>query len=135
MVPDPNNPGQFTDTPVAVNTVNAGVPSGFSDSDCEGIDPDWESYNVFWIDNDFFGDGWDGPNQPPEPTGTVQSVTGFTVPLQATYDGLTCGETYHIKMAIADASDGALNSAVFIEANSFISPSVSVDAVQIRFSS
>ena len=32
-------------------------------------------------------------------------------------------------MAIADASDGALNSAVFIEANSFISPSVSVDAV------
>lgn len=129
LVPDPNNPGQFTDTPVAVNTVNAGTPSGFSDADCEGIDPDWESYNVFWIDNDYFGDGWDGPNQPPEPTGTVQSVTGFTVPLQATYDGLTCGETYHIKMAIADASDGALNSAVFIEANSFISPSVSVDAV------
>jgi len=32
-------------------------------------------------------------------------------------------------MAIADASDGALNSAVFIEANSFISPSVSIDAV------
>ena len=80
---DPNNPGQFTDTPVAVNTINAGVPSGFSDSDCEGIDPDWESYNVFWIDNDYFGDAWDGPNQPPEPTGTVQSVTGFTVPLQA----------------------------------------------------
>ncbi len=129
LVPDPNNPGEFTDTPVAVNTVNSGSPSGFSDSDCEGIDPDWESYNVFWVDNDFFGDAWDGPNQPPEPTGTVQSVTGFTVPLQATYDGLTCGETYHIKMAIADASDGALNSAVFIEANSFISPSVSVDAV------
>ena len=64
----------------------------------------------------------------PEPEATV-SISGFTVPLQATYDGLTCGETYHIKIAIADASDFALNSVVFIEANSFISPSVSVDAV------
>ena len=129
LVPDPNNPGQFTETPVAVNTINAGTPSGFSDSDCEGIDPSWESYNVFWVDNDYAGDGWQGPNEPPAPEFTVEGVTGFTVPLQATYDGLTCGETYHIKMAIADASDGALNSAVFIEANSFISPSVSVDAV------
>ena len=51
------------------------------------------------------------------------------MPLQATYNNLICGETYHIKLAIADASDGALNSVVFLEANSFISPSVSVDAV------
>jgi gliding motility-associated-like protein len=129
LVPDPNNPGQFTDTPVAVNTINSGTPSGFADSDCEGIDPEWASYNVFWVDNDYAGDGWQGPNEPPAPEFTVEGVTGFTVPLQATYDGLTCGETYHIKMAIADASDGALNSAVFIEANSFISPSVSIDAV------
>jgi len=125
-----NNTGLFTDTPVAVNTVNSGVPSGFnSDADCEGIDPNWESYNIFWIDNDYAFEPYQGPNPPPAPEGTVQGLTGFTVPLQATYDGLVCGETYHIKLAIADASDGALNSVVFLEANSFISPSVSVDAV------
>ena len=125
-----NNTGLFTNTPVAVNTVNSGVPSGFnSDADCEGIDPNWESYNIFWIDNDYAFEPYQGPNPPPAPEGTVQGLTGFTVPLQATYDGLVCGETYHIKLAIADASDGALNSVVFLEANSFISPSVSVDAV------
>jgi len=125
-----NNTGLFTNTPVAVNTVNSGVPSGFnSDADCEGIDPNWETYNIFWIDNDYAFEPYQGPNPPPAPEGTVQGLTGFTVPLQATYDGLICGETYHIKLAIADASDGALNSVVFLEANSFISPSVSIDAV------
>ena len=55
-------------------------------------------------------------------------MTGFTVPLQATYNGLICGETYHIKLAIADASDTALNSVVFLEANSFSSPAVEVSS-------
>ena len=125
-----NNTGLYTDTPVAVNTVNSGEPSGFGGSaQCDEIDPNWGSYNIFWIDNDYAFEPYQGPNPPPAPEGTVQGLTGFTVPLQATYDGLICGETYHIKLAIADASDGALNSVVFLEANSFISPSVSVDAV------
>ena len=125
-----NNTGLYTNTPVAVNTVNSGEPSGFGGSaQCDEIDPNWGSYNIFWIDNDYAFDPYQGPNPPPAPEGTVQGLTGFTVPLQATYDGLVCGETYHIKLAIADASDGALNSVVFLEANSFISPSVSVDAV------
>ena len=129
LVPDPDNPGQFTDTPVAVNTLNSGSPTGGGTvATCDDIDPNWESYNVFWYDNEYFGT-WEGVNEPPAPEGTVSGISGFTVPLQATYDGLTCGETYHIKLAIADASDFALNSVVFIEANSFISPSVSVDAV------
>ena len=129
LVPDPDNPGEFTDTPVAVNTLNSGSPTGGGNAaTCDDIDPNWESYNVFWYDNEYFGT-WEGVNEPPEPEGTVSGISGFTVPLQATYEGLTCGETYHIKLAIADASDFALNSVVFIEANSFISPSVSVDAV------
>ena len=131
------NTGLFTNTPVAVNTVNAGIPTGGGDeATCDNIDPNWESYNIFWYDN--FYDDFDpiqGPNPPPapqfDPNGNfpVQGINGFTVPLQATYNNLICGETYHIKLAIADASDTALNSVVFIEANSFISPSVSVDAV------
>ena len=56
----------------------------------------------------------------------LKVLTGFTTPLTAEYNGLTCGETYHIKLAIADASDGALNSVVFLEANSFVSPDVEV---------
>lgn len=130
LVPDPNNPGQFTDTPVAVNTLNSGSPTGSGTaSTCDNIDPNWASYNVFWIDNQYTGNDWEGVNQPPSPEFTVSGISGFTVPLQATYDGLICGETYHIKLAIGDASDSALNSVVFIEANSFISPSVSVDAI------
>ena len=47
--------------------------------------------------------------------------------MQATYNGLICGETYHIKLAIADASDTALNQVV-LEANSFSSPAVEVSS-------
>ena len=128
-IPDPNNPGQYTTTPVAVNTVNSGVPSGFNSSaDCDNIDPDWADYNIYWVDNQYDPvlNDWEGVNEPSEPTFTVEGITGFTTPLTAEYNGLVCGETYHIKLAIADASDGALNSVVFLEANSFVSPSVEV---------
>jgi len=124
-----NNTGLYTNTPVAVNTVNSGEPSGFGGSaQCDEIDPNWGSYNIFWIDNDYAFGPYQGPNPPPAPEGTVQGLTGFTVPLQATYNGLICGETYHIKLAIADASDTALNSVVFLEANSFSSPAVEVSS-------
>ena len=126
-VPDPNNPGGYTNTPVAVNTINAGELT--NDPDCNDIDPDFESYNIYWIDNDYSGTGWQGVNEPPQPEFTVQGITGFTVPLTAEYNGLICGETYHIKLAIADASDGALNSVVFLEANSFASPEVTISTV------
>jgi hypothetical protein len=116
-VPDPNNPGEYTTTPVAVNTINAGELT--NDPDCNDIDPDFESYNIYWIDNDYSGAGWQGVNQPPDPEFTVEGITGFTVPLTAEYNGLTCGETYHIKLAIADASDGALNSCVFFRSKQF----------------
>ena len=135
LVPDPEgaldyqnwlniNTGIFTTTPVAVNTVNNGEMT--DDPQCNDLDPDFEDYNVFWVDNDYVVNDWQGVNQPSIPENTVQGVTGFTTPLQAQYNGLVCGETYHIKLAIADCADGILNSAVFLEANSFVSPSVEV---------
>ena len=124
-----NNTGLYTTTPVAVNTINAGSPTYTNNPTCDAIDPDFESYNIFWIDNDYTGNGWDGPNEPPDPEFTVQGITGFTTPLTAEYNDLICGETYHIKLAIADAADGALNSAVFLEANSFASPEVDISTV------
>ena len=47
-------------------------------------------------------------------------LDGFTVPLVAT-SAVVCGETHHIKIAIADAGDFAWDSAVFLEAGSFTS--------------
>ncbi len=48
---------------------------------------------------------------------------GFTVKLEASHL-VTCGETYHIKLAIGDGSDTALESIVVLEAGSFTSNSV-----------
>ncbi|MGB1573474.1 MAG: choice-of-anchor L domain-containing protein, partial [Flavobacteriales bacterium] len=39
-----------------------------------------------------------------------------------------CGQTYHIKIAIADAGDTAFDSAVFLEGGSFSSNSASIEA-------
>lgn len=104
MVPDPNNPGQYTNTPVIINTVNSGTPSGaYPASNCSDIDPNWEDYSVFFTDN--------------SGTATV-NYPGFTVPLTATAVVTPC-ETYHIKLAIADVADGGVNSAVFLKENSF----------------
>ena len=44
-VPDPDNPGEYTTTPVAVNTINAGSPVYTNNPTCDAIDPNFESYN------------------------------------------------------------------------------------------
>lgn len=48
---------------------------------------------------------------------------GYTTKLEAIHE-VICGETYHIKLAIADGSDTALESIVVLEAGSFTSNSV-----------
>lgn len=117
-----------TNTPVAINTINAGELT--NDPDCNNIDPNFESYNVYWIDNDYggWGGGYQGPNAPPAPENTVSGFTGFTVPLEAFITGLVCDETYHIKLAIGNCLDTALDSGVFLEANSFASPAIEVNS-------
>ncbi len=55
------------------------------------------------------------------------SSDGFTVVLEAQAQ-VICGETYHIKLAIADGSDTALESIVVLEAGSFSSNAVSIDS-------
>lgn len=66
----------------------------------------------FYIDNGTGG-------VPPFNTGNYIQYDGLTIPMQATYNGLECLETYHIKLAIADVSDSGWDSAVFFEQGSF----------------
>ncbi len=52
--------------------------------------------------------------------GTDVCINGYTVPFTAEY-AVQCGATYHIKLAIADGSDIALESIVVLEEGSFSS--------------
>ncbi len=58
---------------------------------------------------------------------TVQ-YDGFTTVLTAWHAVIPC-QTYHIKLAIADVSDQAYDSGVFLEENSFTSTSLNVNTV------
>jgi gliding motility-associated-like protein len=53
------------------------------------------------------------------------ALNGFTTVFTA-ISAVTCGQTYHIRLAIADGSDGSLDSGVFLEALSFTSNAVSI---------
>ena len=106
LVPNPDDPNTYTTTPVIINTINSGISSTGDSGPCDDIDPNWQDYSIFFTDN---------------ATEATVSYPGFTVPLVATANVTAC-ETYHIKLAIADVADGALNSAVFLQENSFNSP-------------
>jgi len=87
---------------VAINSVNNGSVGMFGTSGgCISL-----ANSAYFIDN------------------TVQNggviFDGFTVPLTAIAPVVPCS-TYTIRLAVADACDGSLNSAVFLEANSFTS--------------
>lgn len=71
--------------------------------------------STYYVDN---GDGF----TPPYSTDpTYIQFDGFTTVLTANAL-VQCGQTYHIKIAVADAGDWALESGVFLEAGSFSSP-------------
>ncbi|MBC8173140.1 MAG: choice-of-anchor L domain-containing protein [Chitinophagales bacterium] len=53
---------------------------------------------------------------------------GFTVVMTAKAETIPC-ETYHLKLGIADAGDGVLDSGVFIEAGSLSSPGVVINYI------
>ena len=80
---------------VTINSVNGGVPGAHASGA-----PSIYTNSAYYINN------------------ATKSVTveydGMTKRLQAVLDNLTPGQTYHFKMAIADASDAALDSAVFV---------------------
>jgi gliding motility-associated-like protein len=68
----------------------------------------------------FYFDNGDGTGSGTAPDGATVQYDGFTVPLTA-ITGVQCGQTYHIKLAIADGGDGIIDSGVFLEGGSFSS--------------
>jgi gliding motility-associated-like protein len=92
--------------PITINTINSGSPTGGGQaSTCAAADPNWQDNAVYYVNN---------------PTSTDFIFNGLTVPLEA-WSPVQCGETYHIKLAIGDGSDSALDSGVFLEGGSFTS--------------
>ena len=86
-----------TTIPVTINNLNNGTNNT---GPCE--------YCQYYVNN---------PNSFSSPATAIQ-CDGFTTVLTA-YAQVTCGETYHIKLAIADAGDTSYDSFVFLQAGSF----------------
>lgn len=111
--------------PFSNNAINIALIPGTEDfvsifnlnGGCEGTampgDADC-NYCEYYVNN---GDGFTSPYN-----GSDEYVQydGFTLVLTA-IAVLECGQSYHIKLALADVSDTAFDSAVFIETDSFSS--------------
>ncbi len=89
-----------TSTPVAINTVNPGVVgSAGSAGNCGSL-----SHSAFYVNN----------------TQNSIEYDGFTTVLTARIELVPC-QTYRFRLGVADGSDKIYDSAVFLEAGSFVS--------------
>ena len=97
-----------TDIPVSINTIHDEYePNGVA-----------AEYPEYYINN---GDGFDV-----DPESTIQ-YDGLTTTLAAFAQVVPC-QSYHLKIAIADAGDSAFDSGVFLEAGSLSTNFVEVSA-------
>lgn len=92
-----------TNLPVSINSVNPGTPGTSASGTCNGAGESLQ-YSQYYLNN----------NQNSFVFG------GFTVVLTA-ISAVTCGQTYHLKIAIADGIDWSYDSGVFLEAGSLSS--------------
>ncbi|MCH8318638.1 MAG: SprB repeat-containing protein [Bacteroidetes bacterium] len=72
----------------------------------------------------------DGSTPPCDTDSLCIQFDGRTVVLEAVYP-VQCSQTYHIKLAIADAGDAAWDSGVFLESGSFSSAGVQVSVTTV----
>ncbi|MFT3884976.1 MAG: choice-of-anchor L domain-containing protein [Flavobacteriales bacterium] len=113
--------------PVSINTVNSGRLDAsnangpdFTDlfGPCYDADPNWRANAQYYRYN---GGQFSGGVQTEEPYASnpyyIQH-NGMTVVLTASA-AVQCGETYHMKMGVANVSDAGYPSAVFLEKESF----------------
>ncbi len=105
-IPNQTTAGAFTNIPVIINSINSGVPSGGNSQPCLDVNPNFVADNIYFVGN----------AGAPNPTNI--GFNGHTTTLTALAN-IECGETYHMKLAIADVSDGSYNSAVLLKEGSF----------------
>ncbi|MBL7778416.1 MAG: choice-of-anchor L domain-containing protein, partial [Chitinophagales bacterium] len=104
-----------TNLPVAINTINAGVPgANAGGGTCSGSNQSL-AYSSLYKNN-------------LSPVNPVIVYDAQTHVLQATIAVTPC-QSYHLKIAIADVADRIYDSGVFLEAYSFTSNPISVSAV------
>ena len=95
-----------TNTPITISTI---FPAGVPGEPPAGLNPQLYLSNA---------------------GGTTHTHNGFTVPIPIELN-VQCGETYHFRFAIGDGSDTYLNTAVFLEAGSFVSDAVDVTVATV----
>lgn len=111
-----------TTIPVTINNVNNGNTTfGPAPGPCMNC--------AYYVDNPAF----DALNYAVVAPHDYIQYDGFTAVLTASYP-VQCGETYHIKIAIADVGDHVYDSGVFLEAGSFSAGSVDL-STQISYGS
>ncbi len=98
-----------TSIPVAVNSVNCGATGGWSLSTCTAMGPG-SPFCTYYVNNLVAA----------SPAFNYVTYDGLTTVLQVVAAVSPC-DTYHLKLAIADAGDDALDSGVFIEGGSLTS--------------
>ncbi|MCO5269214.1 MAG: choice-of-anchor L domain-containing protein [Brumimicrobium sp.] len=105
--------------PVGINTVNSGN-AGWNDPNyCSNMDPNWQAnsvyfttaYNTLFTNSQIVGELLFGMP-------ILDDLNGCTVVLPANAP-LQCNQTYHIKIAICNSVDTGMDSAVFLQADSF----------------
>lgn len=103
-----------TTVPVAINTLNGGTPTGGNTAaNCLTANPNFVAHSTYFVNNSSLN---------------AVNFNGYTQVLKARAS-VVCGNVYHIKLAITDVVDGALNSAVFLGAKSFRVPKYSFTPV------
>lgn len=93
-----------TSTPIAVNTINNGSPGQFAGSFPATGPVDYSNAGLH---------AENGTGSTPNNNQNIQ-YDGMTIPM-VVETAVTPGETYDVKLAIADAGDGNLDSAVFVK--------------------
>ena len=97
-----------TTVPIAVNTINSGSPSGsYPASNCSSANPNFVAHSVYYNSSN----------------GSIVTLDGYTDKFTAQAQ-VQCGGWYTIRLKLANVSDAALSSAVFLEENSLKGPEI-----------
>jgi len=111
------------ETPVSVNTINNGEAASGPCMNCEFFNQPYSDDEIYQASIT--------PNSSLPTNEYYMQYDGYTDVLTAR-SPVICGETYHVKIAICDASDQELDSGVFLKQNSFTSSYAASASLQMN---